>query len=267
MIVHVTFTDGYFGYAELFLESFKHFNGNDLKVVFTTTDLTVGQIEKLENIYSNLVVHNKAFDYRPICKELGLSEKEVKRLKVEVEHQHAMRTKPLRTKWKMHVAAEKRVKIDIPFIMGEYESEDLIVHFDVDMYIRKPLDDLFDLMEKHDFTVMYRPHLDVEWRKVWICAMGIKINLQTSDFMKEWGKELDKIPLRDKPFGYGQTSCYRVYKELLDSSYIKFGNIPERYIVDGFSQNQNALIWSGNTPRLSKDNSLRLFRERFEESL
>lgn len=261
MIIHVTFTDGYFGYAKLFLESFKYFNDSGLKVVLTTTDLSTNQMGELEDIYKNLIIHNRTFDYKPICEALNLSKEEIKKLKVQVEHNHARRTKILRTKWKMHVAAENRVKIDIPFIMEKYKSEGLIAHFDVDMYIRKPLDNLFRLMEKHDFTVMYRPRFNIEWRKIWICAMGIKTNVHASNFIQAWGKELDKIPLKDKPFAYGQTSCYRVYKRALENFSIKFGNIPERYIVDGKSRDHNALIWSGNDGVLSKDNTLKYFRE------
>jgi hypothetical protein len=265
MIIHSTFTNGYFEFSKLFLNSFKQSNGNELKVVFTTSDLTDDQMKELKSIYNNLIIHNKKFDYKPICKALRITKKRAKQLKYEVEHENA-RKESMRPKWKMHVAAENRVKIDIPFIMKEYESEDLIAHFDIDMYFKKPLDKLFKIMRDHDFTVMYRPHLKKEWRRIWMCAMGIKTNnINSTKFIEGWGKELDKIPLKDKPFAYGQTSCYRVYKRFLTNSSIKFGNVPESFILAGTTGRENCLIVSGNKSTVGKDRSLQRFKLDFEK--
>lgn len=280
MIVHITFTDGYFEYSKLFLESFKHFNGSNIKVVFTTTDLSVDQMERLGDVYSNLIIHNKPFDYGPICKALDLSEEEIKRLKTKVEYDHAMMKSELRTKWKMHVAAENRVKIDIPFVMDRYQSEDLIVHFDADMCVMQPLDILFRRLTESDFTVMYRPQLKIKCRRVWICLMGIKTNKQGRHFMEEWGKELDKIPLKEKPFAYGQTSCYNVYMRSLEDPKIAIGTIPLSWIADGIITDQEALakkyavdrqlpskalVLSGHNAAVSKTKALSRMRGKFND--
>jgi len=259
MIIHSTFTNGYYEFSKLFLRSFKTSNGENLKIVFTTFDLTSDEMTELKRIYSNLIIHNKKFNYKEICKELNITVKQAKDLQYKVEHEHA-RKNTSRPKWKMHVAAENRVKIDIPFIMKKYESEELIAHFDIDMYFKKSLDSMFKIMEENDFTIMYRPSMKKDWRKVWMCAMGIKTNnIHASNFISEWGKELDKIPLRNKPFAYGQTSCYNAYVRFLKESKIKFGNIPEKYIVAGFDGTEDALIVSGNKSAVGKDRYVRRF--------
>lgn len=264
MIIHSTFTDGYFNFSKLFLKSFKCSNGDGFKIVFTTTDLTKKQIYELKNIYHNLSIHNYTFDYSKICKELNISEVIAKELKYQVEHKNA-KLNSMGKNWKMHVAAEKRVKQDIPFVMKYYKDENLIAHFDIDMYFKKSLSDLFYIMNQHDFTVMYRPYLNEEYRKIWICTMGIKTNNKNVDiFIREWGNELDKIPLKDKPYSYGQTSCYRVYKRFLKNKKINFGNIDANYIVTGITGKEDAYIVSGNSSSVGKDNSLNLFKNDFK---
>lgn len=269
MIFHVTFTDGYFKYAELFLQSLRRVHGTEFKVVLTTTDLSADQMEQLVSIYDNLVIHNKPFNYGPICKALNRTEERIKKIKSLVEHDHARHWKYLRTRWKMHVAAENRVKIDIPFVMEQYKSEDLIVHFDVDMCIMKPLDPLFKIMSQHDFTVMYRPSRKLDWQRIWMCVMGIKTNGRASFFMKQWGYELDKIPLEDKPFAYGQTSCYNVYHKILQHQTVGLGNIHETWIADAMAENKNkinrALVLSGHNPFTGgKDVVLKKMRQRLD---
>lgn len=258
MIIHNSFTDGYFDYAKLFLESFKIYHGEDIKIVMTTTDLSDNNIFELQKLYNNLDIYNESFDYKPICEELNMSKEDIKKLKYGVEHHNARQNKYLRVRWKLHVAAERRVKYTIPYILNTYESEDLIIHSDIDMYIRKPLYTLFEYLRKYDFSVTYREYMSKEWRKIWMCLMGIKPNGAGKRFFKQWAKELDKYSLRDKPFAYGQISCYRVYKRLLTNKNYNLGNIPEKYIDDKLSQ--KTYICSGNDPNLTKDGALKLFK-------
>jgi len=263
MIIHTTFTNGLFGFAKLYLRTFKHSNGDDFKIVFTTTDLIDDEISQLKDLYKNLIIHNYKFDYEPFCKELGITEEEAKKLKYKVEHKSA-KIDALGTKWKLYISGNKRIKTDFPFVMKKYESEDLIVHFDVDMYFKKPLDNLFNLMEKNDFTVMYRPHLKPIQSRTWICAMGIKTkNKQSKRFIEEWGKEYDTIPLKDKPNDHEQISCYKVYKRFLQEGKIKFGNIPEYYLSIGKNGTESGHIISGNLSAVGKDESIRRFNKDF----
>jgi hypothetical protein len=235
--------------------------------VLTTTDLSADQMEQLEDIYDNLDIYNKPFNYKPICEALNRTKERIKKIKSLVEHDHARRWKYLRTRWKMHVAAENRVKIDIPFVMKQYESEDLILHLDVDMCVIKPLDPLFEVMLQHDFTVMYRPSRKLVWQRTWICVMGIRINGRAGFFMKQWAKELDRIPLKDKPFAYGQISCYNVYHKTLENPKVKLGNINQTWIEDGTTENQRkvdrALLLSGHNPfKGGKDVTLEKMRHK-----
>lgn len=272
MIIHSTFTNGYFQYAVLYLQSFKQLHGEEYKIVFTTTDLNEEQIDTLHSLYNNLDVHNKAFDYGPICRALTIPKRKARKLQTFVEHRQTQIANPLRTKWKLHVAAEKRVKQDIPFVMNEYHDTDLICHFDIDMYFRKPIDPVLEIIKDNDFSTIYRPKLPHDWRRTFICIMGMKTNDNGHRFMRTWGKELDSIPLKDKPFGFGQTSCWLVYKKLKDK--MELGNIPEWVVTDAIKKGkkktklvEKALIWSANNPRGgNKDETLAKFRKDFHES-
>ena len=272
MIIHSTFTDGYFEYAKLFLRSLKSCHDEDYRVIFTTTDLVVDQLEQLKEIYDNLEIYNFAFDYKPICEALCLPLRKVRHLKTGVEHDQAMMADVERVKWKLYVAAEKRVKIDIPFVMNQCDTGGLIAHFDIDMYFRKPLDPIFDIIRQNDFSTICRPKIKQLWRRTFICIMGIKTNNNGHRFMRTWGKELDSIPLKDKPFGFGQTSCWTVYKKLQDK--MELGNIPEWFVTDAIKKGKKkrklvkkALIWSANNPRGgNKDQTLIKFRKDFHGS-
>jgi hypothetical protein len=90
--------------------------------------------------------------------------------------------------------------------------------------------------------------------------------------MRTWGEELDSIPLKDKPFGFGQTSCWLVYEKLKDK--MELGDIPEWVVTDAIKKGkkkiklvEKALIWSANNPRGGdKDQTLAKFRKDFHGS-
>lgn len=267
MIIHAYFTDGLLNYAKLFLESFKYHNGEKYKIVLTTRDLTPNQIGQIKKWYGNLEIINKPLDYQKISQMSGIPIPQLKKCKREVETGIATEKMKNHVKWKQYISIEDRYRDSVMEVMKKYKNtEDYLVHFDIDMYIRKPLDDLFRIIKQNDFTITFRLKLKSEWQRVFGCLFGIKLDNKGFQFMKEWHSQIDKIPLKRKPFGYGQTSCYYAYKALKNKGF-KWGNIPESYIARRINnkKNQNAAIWSGNYVVLGKNKCLELSRKDFNK--
>jgi len=246
MLIHSYFTDGLFEYACLLIESFKYHNGEDMKFVLTTRDLNEEQIEYLNKIYKNIDVINNPLDYERVSRMTGMSKEDIIMCKNQVE-KRATRSGNAEfmarmIKWKQFASIEDRYRDSIIEVMQKYKDEDFLMHLDADMYIRKPLDDLFNLIRNNDFTITFRlkekPH-----RRVFGCLLGVGINDRGTTFMKAWRKRIDNVHFKKKPKGYGQTSCYLAFMDLKDSG-LKWGNIPEEYI--GKRNEKNAPVWSGN---------------------
>jgi hypothetical protein len=242
MLVHCYFTDGLFEYACLMIESFKYHNGEDMKFVLTTRDLKEKQIEHLNKIYSNLDIINEPLDYKRLERLTGITKEEALKVKKEVEMGKTFGESKKMMMWKRFASIDDRYRNSIVEVMSKYKKEGSILHFDADMYIRKPLDDLFELVENNDFTITFRIK-EIDRRKVFGCLLGIKTNKNGFAFMNAWKKRIDEIPSTEKPRGYGQYSCYLAYTDLKNSN-IKWGNIPEKYI--GKRSEENAPVWSGN---------------------
>lgn len=268
MIIHCYFTEGLTYYALLLLESFKYHNGEKYKFVLTTRDLNEKQEAQLRNKYNNLDIINKPINWQKICTEVGFNKSKILNCKKEVETRTARHIKPDLVKWKQYISIKDRYRDSITEVMKKYPDAGHILHFDADMYVRKPLDDLFTLIERNDFTITFRLDTGPEWRRVFGCLLGIAVNEKGFLFMDTWRKYIDDIPLAKTPFGYGQTSCYYTYKELKYSD-ISWGNIPEEYI--GKSMEENAAIWSGNNVKHGKtkikDLSLNDFKKIKKEKL
>lgn len=263
MIIHSYLTNGFVDYAKLFLESFKYHNGEKYKMVLTTRDVGKKHRDEFRSIYNNIDIINGHIDYELIAKRTGFSVEEIKRYKHQVEQSSITfkMKKPLR--WKQYISIEDRYRNSIVEVMEKYKGkEDYLIHFDSDMYIREPLDFLFDLVQKNDFTIMFRLNRGPEWQKIFGCLLGIKIDEKGFKFMETWRKHIDAYPLNKKPDGYGQTSCYYAYRDLKDDGY-KWGNIPEKYIAR--RMNKKKPIWSGNNVAYGKTRALQMSREDFDK--
>ena len=129
MIIHAYFTNGFFPWAELFLASYKFYNGSDKKIVLSTRELTDDQVKSLYLLYSNLDVINEPFDINMLAKKARVNKKELLKLKRQVEKNHVNDKNKV---WKLMIAADDRVK-SILKVMKSYRNEDFLLHFDIDM--------------------------------------------------------------------------------------------------------------------------------------
>jgi len=236
MIIHSYATDGYFPWLEFFLKSFKYFNGEDLKVVFTTRNLNDKQIEKLYSMYKNLVIDNEELNFQKIAERASITVEQLKQMK---DHIEAKCISNNTLKWKQFASVEDRYRNSIFDTINKH-GEDFVLHFDADTYIREPLTEIFDFVSNHDISIKFRWKSKLN-RKVVGGLIGFKVGT-TNAFFKCWRKHIDAIPLHSKPRGYGQTTFWLAYQEMKDK--YKWGDMPMHFISP--RKRDNDIMWSGN---------------------
>lgn len=239
MIIHSYLTDGFYGWAEIFVKSFRYHHGDKYKIVLTTRDLNEYQINRLKLFYPRLEVKNKPLNLRKIASRANLSIEDVIKLKNHIENNAVTERTFI---WKQAISVEDRYRTSILETMRYNPKEDYLIHFDIDMYFRSELNDLFNIIKKNDISIKFRKKSQLN-RKVMGGLIGFKLNIRTRDFMKRWIYHIDKLPLYKKPLGYGQTSFYLAHLDF--ERKLKWGDIPSKYISPRFLQSD--VIWSGNT--------------------
>ena len=162
--------------------------------------------------------------------------------------------------WKQYISVEDRYRNSIVEAMKYSQGEEFMMHIDSDSYIRKSLDPLFNLIMKNDVTLIFRLDRPKLNRKIFGTLSGYKLGTKADLFMKTWIKHIDAIPLRKKPIGYGQTSCYLAYENLENS--LKWGRIPKFWVKSDL--NKRSLIWSGNHSR-GKTKTARIFAKELKK--
>lgn len=255
MILHAYLTDGFFGWAKIFVESFKYTNGENIPIVLSTRDLTIDQIHELEMLHKNVYVQNRALDKEAMAKRAGISLNKLLVHKKQIENVHV--TDPSKI-WKLMVAADDRVK-SIRACLQSYESSkhNYVLHCDIDLYFRKKITELFNLVRANDISFRFRLTSKPN-RKIMIGVQGLHIK-KSIPFLNKWIKYVNDVKPADRPLGYGQTSCFYAYRDM--KKQYKWGDIPIEFISPHMRSSD--IIWSANTTK-GKTENLQICREDFE---
>lgn len=256
MIIHSYLTDGFYGWAEIFVKSFTYHHGSEHKIILTTRDLDDRQVSNLHNLYQNLIVKNKPLNLKMIADRARLSLKEIRRLKRHIENNAVTKKTFI---WKQAISVEDRYRNSILEAMNESKGEDFLIHFDIDMYFRNKLLELFNIVKDNDISIKFRLGSKIN-RKVMGGLIGFRICDGTKEFMERWVHYIDDLPLYRKPLGYGQTSFYLAYCDLKDK--LNWGHIPSKFISPRFLETD--VIWSGNTKK-GKEYNLKLCYKDFNK--
>ena len=165
------------------------------------------------------------------------------------------------------MSVEERYR-SLPRIANEARSAgfNVLLHTDIDMYFRRPLTGLINIVRTHDISIRFRENLP-ENNRVLEAYMGFSLNNATEAFLATWAKHIDSIEPKDKPRGFGQTSFYRAYLEHTeDCSWGRLDVLPGSTIVSK-SRDPNADIWVGNSNqgRNRKSRTASIFAEDLKE--
>lgn len=258
MIINCYFTDGYFDWGKLFVESYKYHNGEDKRMILFTKNLKGKQIKELESLYKNIEVRNENLSLDKIANKANISKKELIKFKNQTEK---VKVNSNNKVWKLMIAGDNRIK-NIYSLLKEIPENEHVLHFDVDMYITGKLDKIMEEVRKNDFTTRFRIKKQIERqekvhkpnRATLIYIQGYTVNKKSLDFIQTWIKHIDKIEPSKRPKGYGQTTCYYAYLDM-NKKYkdFKWGQI------EG-----NLMSFYKSANKGSKSNNLRNFRKHFE---
>jgi len=255
MMIHAYLTDGYYDWAQLFLKSLKYHHGEEFLVVLSSRDLDESKIENLHSLYNNLDVINKGFNINKMAKRAGVSREKLLKFKKQIETSHVT---PASNVWKTMIADDDRIR-DIYQIMQRYKDQEYMIHFDVDMYFKKPITELIEIVKSNDISIRLRLQSKMT-RRTMIGVQGYKLTDLTIRFVKDWIKNIEKVPVNRRPLGHGQAACYHSYMKFKDQ--LSWGTVFPRFISPRMEQTD--VVWSANTKK-GKERTIALFNKDFKE--
>ena len=253
LIVHAYFTNGFFGWAKIFVESFRHTNGNDIRICLDGRDLSNNQIDELSS-HKNITIYNRELNKEWLAKRAGIGVNELLTHKDQIEKVHVTDKSKI---WKLMIAADDRVK-SIREALHRYKDSKhtYMLHCDIDLYFRNKITNLFNLIRSHDISFRFRLNSKPN-RKIMIGVEGLHIKKSIA-FLDQWIRYVNDVKPADRPLGYGQTSCYYAYRDLKDQ--YKWGDIPIEFISPHMRPDD--IIWSANTTK-GKTENLQICRDDF----
>lgn len=259
-IIHSYFTEGYYDWARLFVDSLQKSNGKKYKLILSSRNLDKSRRQQLINSYNGeIIVINKNLDYKALAKRADINVDKLMQFKSETEQVKINKDNWV---WKLMISAEDRIR-EIREVANSLNEGDLMLNLDIDSYIRKPLDFWFDIMAENDFSSIIKydkqiARLGYIKKKAYViicCIQGYNINEKSLKFLDRWMFYIDRVSPKYRPRGFGQITCYEAFLELKDQ--LRWGIIPpDTYSLSG--QGNHCILWGAN--KGSKTENLKRFR-------
>jgi hypothetical protein len=257
MVIHTYLTDGFFPWSIIFVKSLIRFH-KDLPIFIDTRNLTQNQCNELLSMSDNIEIENKKIDLEYFKNCTNLNNDQITQYKKEVETDRSYESSVV---WKQFISVEDRYRLSLPAIFNKLKDNDIVIHFDIDMYIRQPLDELFSIAEKNDVCIRFRNEVSKKRFKVLGNIISFKVGKNTRQFINKWCYYIDKVPLIKKPIAYGQKSFYLSYLDFKDI--LSWGGIPEKFSDHKFDK--KSIIWTANDKHLGKTKVLDICWEDFNK--
>jgi len=261
-IIHSYFTEGMYEWGKLLVESIKWSNGEKYEIILSTRNLKQSQIDTFYKLYNNISVINKELDYKKLAAKANVSVDVLMQYKKQVETTQLNEQSKV---WKLMIAGENRIK-EVREIVNSLDDGDLLMHLDVDSFIRNPLDPFWELMEKNDYTGVV--NVDKQRKAgqmkplsaIIICFQGYNVNEKSKKFLNTWIAEIDAVQPAARPRGYGQISAYHAFTKVENE--LRWGDLPKVDIAIGTGGGDN-ILWGACIGK--KDQALKRFRNAFAE--
>ena len=260
-VIHSYFTEGYYEWAKLLVNSIRKSNGEDIKIILSSRNLDSKRIKSLEG--KNIVIINKDLDYNKLAKRAEIKTNTLMKFKKETEQVKINKNNWV---WKLMISAEDRIR-EIREVANTLKQDDIMLNLDVDSYIRKPLDSWFKIISENDFTSIIKYDKQMKnfgyiKKKAYViicCIQGYNINEKSLKFLDRWMFYIDRVSPKYRPRGFGQITCYESFIELKDE--LRWGIIPPNsYSLSGKG---NVTMWGAN--KGSKSENLERFRKDFNK--
>ena len=263
-VIHSYFTEGYYDWARLLIDSLSKSNGKKYKLILSSRNLDKGRQKILLNSYrGDIEIRNKNLNYKDMAKRAGVKLDTLMQYKTETE---SVKINSYNWVWKLMVSAEDRIR-EIREVANSLHEGDLMLNLDVDSYIRKPLDPWFDIIAENDFTSIIKYEKQLERlgyikKKAYViicCIQGYNIGEKALHFLDRWMFYIDRVSPKYRPRGFGQITCYEAFLELKDE--LRWGIVPPKtYSLSGQG---NCILWGAN--KGPKHENLARFRQDFNK--
>ena len=252
-LVHSYFTDGFFEMAKVFVKSFAYFHTDETPLILDSRSLRGAQVEELEGLYSGLKVFNEDFNYDKMAQKANLTVEQLLEMKKQIENRFVSEDTRC---WKLMVAGDDRVKA----VYNRLFSSDfpLMLHFDIDTLFKGHMGELAELAHNYDCTLKIREKHKIKKARITIDLMCLRKNNAVKLWMEEWIRNIDAVLPRQRPIGFGQSSCWDAFYTHRER--LAWGKLPLEYGLPGRNQKDDK-VWTGNVHKLRKDKCVGMFEE------
>lgn len=255
--VHAFYTSGMHGLAKVFVESFSWFHTQyRTPLHLDTMGLTTNQIAELRQCYPLIRVVNHEYPMADWANRCGVSIRTLAEWKDQIEHGYV--TEESRT-WKLLTAGDYRVRCVSKALN---HAIGLLVHFDIDTLFRGSVLGLETNMVGYDVGLKFRPNIQPIKARITIDVMALRPTQPTYRWLSNWQAEIAKIPPRERPIGFGQSSCWEAYTKALEQGLTAL-RLPLSYGLPGRNRDTD-VIWCGNIHKLRKDDCVSVFRKELD---
>jgi hypothetical protein len=240
--IHTFLTPGFMGWGELFLEALRRIHGERIHVRIDSRNLSDEDIELLHRIYGNIEIHNRPLDWQALADEAGVSLETFHQWRVEIERGVSTQDNHL---FRIAISVNERY-CTLPQVMEELRAQgyEIMLHSDADIYIRRPLDRLFEILSEHDLSLFIRPK-NPHWMGVVGGFLGFRLNNQTKKFMSQWMEQIDSVPLIKRWNGFGQSTLLFAIEASTDTKIADLMKIPGAPRLTKLFEPEKEL-WLGN---------------------
>ena len=221
-IAHTYFTQGYYKHGIEFVLSFRKHHP-DMHILVSGRGLSPEEVFTLKRA-GDVTVTNSHLDVHLMVEETR------KNLAVLHDYEKSVvnREPPGdNLLWKLYISVKDRYRLSLEEALSFGHH---VLHFDADTLIKKPLDPLLKMINRHDICIKFKDY-ECQNGPVLGSLISFRQTPQTKQFIKTWHKMIDKTKVHDRPRGYGQKSFYRAYLKTRDV--VNFGRIPDSFMKRG----------------------------------
>lgn len=259
MIIHSYFTEGYFEWAKLFVNSLKKSNGEDFRVILSSRNLDEKRSDELRKLYDDITIINKNLNYDQMAKKAKIDKDTLLKYKNQIETKKVNKNNKV---WKLMIAAEDRLK-EIRYILKLFNLP--VLHVDIDTFVKRDITPILKTVVSHDFTTRWRidkqmkreGYVRYENRATLISVQGYNGSENSKKFLDRWIEHLCNIPPHDRVTGFGQTSCYRAYLDYKD--HMSFGDVPPNFLSP--QGHGRGILWGAN--KGNKEDTLKEYQNEY----
>lgn len=248
-------TESYLKWLDIFLPSFKYYNGDLEKIVLNTLNCSLKITDTYKKMYPNLVTNNTDLSLEKIAKKVQLPIERIIKSKNGCEGAH----KENHRLWMNFFADGFRIEKLYETIV-DYPNEEYYIHMDIDALFRGKINEIYESIKKSDINLVYRgqegqnlneikhnvfqPDAKLSDSKLYIAIMGINNTENGKNFIKSWIENINSAPfgIRNK-WKWGQYTALKTFNEYKNTD-TKISRVP-RIFYSGKHINEfpEASIW------------------------